>query len=46
MLLLLTAVLLSGIIGAVEDTLIIFSIVVVTGLVGFYQEYNADNIIA
>ena len=46
MLLLLTAVLLSGIIGAVEDTIIIFSIVMVTGLVGFYQEYNADNVIA
>jgi Mg2+-importing ATPase len=46
MLLLLTAVLLSGIIGATEDTIIIFSIVIVTGLVGFYQEYNADNVIA
>lgn len=42
-LLLLVAVMLSGLLGEISDTLIILGILLLTGLVGFFQERHADR---
>lgn len=42
-LLLIVAVILSGILGETTDAIIIFSIVLATGLLGFFQEWNAGK---